>query len=81
MNQIVAEFIVNPTLSLSASDKLILLTVADHIAGMRIEEIAAVTGSRFRWIARQVSKLTQMGILRRVAPGTYALSERNESKP
>jgi DNA-binding IclR family transcriptional regulator len=59
---------------------LILLTLADHAVGMRIEEIARITGAKFRWIARQVSKLAQMGIVRRVGPGTYALTESAETR-
>ena len=81
MNQIVAELLVNPYLSLSATDRLILLTVAKHVTGLRIEDIARFTGSKYRWVARQVSHLAEMGILRRVAPGTYALNDGSETKP
>jgi len=48
---------------------------------LRIEDVARVTGSKFRWGAREISKLAQMGILHRVAPGTYALSEEAEPQP
>lgn len=81
MNQLVAQYLINPYLCLTPTDRLILLSLAERVAGMRIEEIAATTGSKFRWIARQVSKLAQMGILRRVGPGFYALSDGTESKP
>jgi DNA-binding IclR family transcriptional regulator len=54
------------------------MVLADHPRGLRIEEIARLSGSRFRWVARQVSTLTKMGILRHVAPGTYALNNPSE---
>ncbi len=75
MNQIVAAYLANSLLNLSATDRLILMALADHVAGMRIEDIAAATGSKFRWIARQVSKLARMGILHRVSPGKYAIAD------
>jgi len=81
LNQLVAEFIVNPYLSLSATDKLILVELAEYVSGMRLEDIARATGSKLRWVARQVSKLSQLGLLRRVAPGTYALTDRPEPQP
>jgi hypothetical protein len=68
-------------LCLTQTDRLILLTLADHVSGLRIEDVARVTGSKFRWGAREISKLAQMGILHRVAPGTYALSEEAEPQP
>ena len=81
MNQIATEIITNRFLGLTATDRLIVLIVAEYSAGMRLEEIARLTGSRYRWVARQVSALTQMGVLRRVAPGIYALNDRSESQP
>jgi DNA-binding IclR family transcriptional regulator len=80
LNQIVAELVANSHLGLTATDRLILLTLADRPKGLRIEEIARLSGSRFRWVARQVATLTKMGILRHVAPGTYALNDRSESQ-
>lgn len=80
MNQLVAEYLLNPYLCLTPTDRLILLTLAEHLTGMRIEEVARATGSKFRWVARQVSKLAQMGIIRRVGPGTYVLTDDREKK-
>ena len=75
-----ADFLANTYLGLTPTDKLILLTLADRVSGMRIEEIASAAGSRFRWVAREISKLTDMGIVRRVGPGTYALTDDDETK-
>ena len=36
-------------------------------------DIARFTGSKYRWIATEVSRLTRIGVLRRVAPNTYAI--------
>lgn len=73
MNQLVAEYLANPLFSLTATERLILVALSDQATGMRIEDIARVTGSKFRWVARQVSRLLSLGILHRVSPGTYAL--------
>lgn len=71
----VAEIISNPYLGLSATDRLILLTLAGHTAGLRTEEIARLSGSRYRWVARQVSAPVKMGLLRRIGPSKYALND------
>ena len=81
MNPQIAEFLISPCFSLTATDRLILVTLANHATGMRIADIARLSGSKFRSIARQVSKLAQMGILRRVAAGAYALSDQAEISP
>jgi predicted transcriptional regulator len=49
--------------------------------GSRIEDIARLTGSKYRWIATEVSKLTRIGILRRVGPNTYAMNPGFEVHP
>ena len=79
MNQL-ADFVINSFASSTATERLILLALAERASGMRIEEIARATGSRFRWVAQRVSALTMRGILCRVAPGTYALSNCAESR-
>ena len=81
MNRRVAEYLDNPSLGLTPTDRLILLTLADHATGLRIEDVIRVTGSKFRWVAREISKLAELGILRRVGPGTYALSDNCETRP
>lgn len=73
MKELIQEYIMNPCVSLTATDKLILLTLAEHVTGLRIEDIARVTGSKFRWMQREISRLTRLGVLRRVSPGTYSI--------
>ena len=81
MNQLVADLLANTYLCLTPTDKLILLAIAEHATGMRIEEVARSIGCRLRWVARQISTLTRMGILSRVGPSMYGLSGNAEPKP
>lgn len=81
MNQLVAEYLVNPYLCLSATDRLILLTLAEHLTGLRIEDLAHVTGAKFRWLAKRVGRLTEIGLVRRVEPGKYALGDTVDTRP
>ena len=81
MNQLIAEFLINPYLSLTATDKLVLLTLAEHVTGLRVEELAHVSGAKFRWLAKRVGRLTELGLVRRIEPGKYALSDCVETRP
>jgi hypothetical protein len=74
MNELLATILGDPTLWLTATDRLILLLLAQSPAGSRVDDIARATGSKYRWIATEVSKLARIGILRRVAPNTYAIN-------
>jgi len=58
--QPVAEILTQPSFWVDSKHRLIALTLADHPKGLRIEEIARLS-ARFRWVARQVSTLTEMG--------------------
>jgi hypothetical protein len=64
----------DPRLGLTPTSRVILLHLAHRPSGARIEEIAFSTGSKYRWVESQVSRLTQLSILRRVSPGTYAIN-------
>jgi hypothetical protein len=68
----------DPNLGLTATSRVILLHLAQHPSGARIEEIAFSTGSKYRWVESQVSRLTQLNILRRVTPGMYAINTDRE---
>jgi len=81
LNPTVADFLSNTYLCLTPTDRLILLSLAERMAGMRIEDLAHVTGAKFRWLARRVGRLTELGLVRRVAPGKYALIDSVETKP
>jgi hypothetical protein len=63
---------------LTATSRVILLYLAQLPSGARIEEIAFSTGCKYRWVESQVSRLTQLNILRRIAPGTYAINADRE---
>ena len=43
--------------------------------------MARSTGSRYRWIENEVHKLTQLGLLRRVAPNTYSINPDIKVRP
>ena len=68
----------DPNLGLTPTGRVILLHLAQRPSGARIEEIAFSTGSKYRWVESQVSRLTQLNILRRVSPGTYAINTDRE---
>jgi len=68
----------DPNLGLTATSRVILLYLAQRPSGARIEEIAFSTGSKYRWVESQVSHLTQINILHRVSPGTYAINPDRE---
>jgi hypothetical protein len=74
MTQLLDRILGDPNLGLSATARIILLHLAQSPAGSRIEDIARLTGSKYRWVENHVSKLTRAGILRRVAPNTYAIN-------
>ena len=65
---------------MTATDRLILLVLAAHPEGQRVEYIASATGSNFRWVENETTKMTRLGVLRRVAPGTYAIGNDSEVK-
>lgn len=81
MNQLVADFLTNSFLCLTPTERLILLTLAEHVTGLRTEDLAHVSGAKFRWLAKRVGRLTELGLVRRVAPGKYALSDSVETRP
>jgi hypothetical protein len=68
----------DPNLGLTATSRVILLYLAQRRSGARIEEIAFSTGSKYRWVESQVSRLMRLNILRRVGPGTYAINTDRE---
>jgi len=74
MNELVENILGDPTLELTATDRIILLHLGQHPSGSRIEDIARCTGSKYRWVENQVSKLTRVGLLQRVGPNTYAIN-------
>ena len=74
MKELIQQYFTNPYLNLTATDRLVLLILTEHITGLRIEDIARATGSRFRWMQREISRLTGLGVLRRVSPGTYTIN-------
>jgi len=78
MNPILESILFDLSLALTATDRIILLSLSAYPLGQRIEDIARLTGSKYRWIANQVSKLTRLGVLRRVAPNTYAINSDRE---
>ncbi|MGB8478555.1 MAG: hypothetical protein WCE63_06910 [Acidobacteriaceae bacterium] len=78
MNQLLESILFDLSLALTATDRIILLSLSAYPLGQRIEDIARSTGSKYRWVANQVSKLTRLGILRRVAPNTYAINTDRE---
>lgn len=81
MNDFLEQILGNPTLGLTPTDRIILFHLAQSPLGSRIEDIARLTGSKYRWIATEVSKLTRIGILRRVGPNTYAMNPGFEVHP
>jgi hypothetical protein len=78
VNELLENILGDPTLGLTATDRIILLHLGQYPAGCRIEYIARCTGSRYRWIEKQVSKLTRIGLLQRVGPNTYAINSARE---
>jgi hypothetical protein len=70
----------DPSLCFTATDRIILLHLSQYPTGSRIEDIARSTGSKYRWIENQVSRLTRIGILQRVAPNTYAINKDREGQ-
>jgi predicted transcriptional regulator len=75
LNKFLEAILSDLSLGLTATDRVILLHLAQDLAGSRIEDIARSTGSRYRRIENQVSKLTRLGILQRVRPNTYAIND------
>ena len=78
MEDTVQCILTNSSLELTPTARVILLHLAQHPFGARIEQIAASTGSKYRWVETQVSRLTRLGILHRVAPGTYTINTDRE---
>ena len=81
MNELIESILGNPSLGLTATDRIVLLHLASYPEGQRVEEIARITGSRYRWIENETHKLTQLGVLRRVAPNTYAVNPDFGARP
>ena len=71
----------DPNLGLTATDRVVLIYLAQYPEGQRLEDIARFTGSRYRWVENEAYKLTQIGVLRRVAPNTYAINPEFEVRP
>jgi hypothetical protein len=78
VNQSLERILGDHSLGLAATARIILLYLAQSPSGARIEDIARYTGSGYRWIEKQVSKLTRVGILRRVGRNTYAINTDRE---
>ncbi|MGB8477324.1 MAG: hypothetical protein WCE63_00605 [Acidobacteriaceae bacterium] len=76
MNQFLESILLDLSVGLTATDRVILLFLGEYPLGQRIEDIARSTGSKYRQIANEISKLTRMGLLRRVSPATYAINTR-----
>jgi len=74
MNQLLETILGDPNLGLTATDRVVLIHLAKFPEGQRVEAIARCTGSRYRWVENETHKLTQLGILRRLAPNTYAIN-------
>jgi hypothetical protein len=81
MNQILENILGDPRLGLTATDRVVLIHLAKYPAGQRVEDIARSTGSRYRWVENEAHKLTQLGVLRRLAPNTYAINPGFEVHP
>ena len=81
MNERLERILGNPNLGLTPTDRIVLFHLTQHPLGSRIEDIARFTGSKYRWVATEVSKLTRIGILRRVGPNTYAMNADFEVEP
>jgi hypothetical protein len=73
VNDLLESILGDPTLRLTPTDRMILLCLQQFPQGCRVEDIARLTGSKYRWIESEVSRLTRIGVLRRVAPNTYAV--------
>ena len=81
VNNLLESILGDPNLGLTATDRMILLCLQQFPEGCRVEDIAKLTGSKYRWIESEVLRLTRIGVLRRVAPNTYAIeSDRGVSK-
>lgn len=78
MDDTLANILSDPNHGLTATSRVILLHLVQCPYGARIEEIAFSTGCKYRWVEAQVSRLTRLEILRRVAPGTYAINADRE---
>jgi hypothetical protein len=62
-------------LGLTPTARLVLLYLDQIPGGARVEEIAANTGSKYRWVEATVQRLNRAGILHRVGPNTYAIGQ------
>jgi hypothetical protein len=78
VNLLLENILGDPNFGLTATDRIILIHLAQHPSGARIEDIASGTGSKYRWVENQVSKLTRIGLLRRTGPNTYAVNSARE---
>ncbi|MGA2167513.1 MAG: hypothetical protein ABSG62_04835 [Terracidiphilus sp.] len=81
MNELLESILGDSSLGLTATDRVVLIHLAKHPAGQRVEDIARSTGSRYRWVENEAHKLTQLGILRRLAPNTYAVNPDFGARP
>jgi len=81
MTECIATILADPALGLTATDRLILLLLAQSPAGSRVEDIAHTTGSKYRWVENEVSKLTRLGVIRRIGPNTYTINADYGVKP
>ena len=73
MDQRISTIFSDEALELTATDKVIILHLAQYPDGLSVEEICHATGSKFRWIEKEVSRLTRLGVLIRIAPNTYTI--------
>jgi predicted transcriptional regulator len=81
MHELLESILGDPSLGLTATDRIVLIHLAQYPEGLRVEDIARSTGSRYRWVENEACKLAQLGILRRVAPNTYAINPDFEVRP
>jgi len=81
MHESLESILGDPSLGLTATDRIILIHLAQYPEGQRVEDFARLTGSRYRWVENEACKLAQTGILRRVAPNTYAINPEFEVRP
>jgi hypothetical protein len=81
MHELLETILGTQRLGLTATDRVVLIHLAQYPGGQRVEDIARSTGSRYRWIENEAYKLTQISVLRRVAPNTYAINPDFEVRP
>jgi hypothetical protein len=63
-----------PQRGLTPTARLVLLYLDQVPGGARVEDIAANTGSKYRWVEATVQRLNKAGLLHRVGPNMYAIA-------